>query len=137
MDGFLGDCIGKIESPDKIEARNKDLIAACTEAFIAAVAKDKDATVFYRYLVARIQTAVLLVFLLVTLVSIYRYNIRISGFYHARADALELMDEAFSQDRFDGLSATLAADKLEFKAPRTPVNAIIDITKAVIGKLGK
>ena len=111
--------------------RNKDLIAACTEAFSAAVAKDTTAN-WYRYLANRITPAALLLFLMFTLGAGHRYNLRIAGFYHARADALELMGEDQSADTFDALTQTLAADKVEFRAGKTPADQVTEITRAVI-----
>ncbi len=125
MDGFLGDCISKIG------ARGKDLIAVCTEAFRAAVAKDTTAN-WYRYLANRITPAALLLFLMFTLGAGHRYNLRIAGFYHARADALELMGEDQSADTFDALTQTLAAEKVAFRAGKTPADQVTEITKAVI-----
>ncbi len=67
------------------------------------------------------QTGPRAVFLPTTLGALYRYNLRMLEFYHARADALILIDEGLTPDRFEALSGTLAADRVEFRATRTPI----------------
>ena len=90
---------------------------------------------WWRYLGDRIPAGILLLFLLATLGSLYRYNVRMAGFYHARADALELMELELDREQFDKLSDTLAADQVEFKGTRTPADMATEITKEVISKL--
>ncbi len=128
MDGFLATCIGAEG------ARDKDLVAACTGAFNAAVAKDATAN-WYRYLANRITPAALLLFLMFTQGAGHRYNMRIAGFYHARADALELMGEGSSALTFDALAQTLAADKVGFRAGKTPADQVMELAREVV-KLG-
>jgi hypothetical protein len=85
----------------------------------------------------QLPAGVLLLFLLATLSSLYRYNSRIAGFYHARADALELLalDTPPDQERFEQLSGTLAADRVEFRTAKTPADMATELTKEVIAKL--
>jgi len=118
-------------APD-VEAR------ATAMALLDAALRQKAAEdVWWRNLDEQIPAGVLLLFLLATLGSLYRYNTRIAGFYHARADALELMalDDPPDMERFEALAGTLAADRVEFKAAKTPADMATEITKTVVSKL--
>ncbi|WP_172330559.1 hypothetical protein [Mangrovicoccus sp. HB161399] len=81
---------------------------------------------------------ILTLFLLSTLSALYRYNTRLAGFYHARADALELGHGALSGEAA-GLAARLAemlaADGVEFKDVRTPADQAAEIAKELAGRL--
>ena len=88
------------------------------------------------YIADRVPAGILILFLLATLGSLYRYNTRIAGFYYARADALELTTLDVEESRFDDLSNTLAADRVDFRAARTPAEAVTDLTKEVVAKVG-
>lgn len=84
-------------------------------------------------LTTRLGAAALLLFLIQILVPMYRYNTRLSGFYHSRADALQLIRTAdFSQ--LSMLVDVLAPDDVEFgRAPKTPTQEIIDLAVKLAG----
>ena len=90
---------------------------------------------WYKTLLERLPGAILLLFLLATLGGLYRYNLRMTGFYHARADALELLGLHLDRDQFDALATTLAAEKVEFKAAQTPADQASEMAKEMISKL--
>jgi hypothetical protein len=63
------------------------------------------------------------------LVSLYRYNIRLAGFYVARADALRLLGPEITVSDF-ALVVTALSPTVEFgKAPQPPVGQLIDLLK--------
>jgi hypothetical protein len=70
-------------------------------------------------------------FLVSILVSLYRYNIRLSAFYIARADILRLSGEHTTVSDFAVLAAALTPH-LEFgKAPPPPLAQLSDLIKSV------
>lgn len=70
-------------------------------------------------------------FLVSILVSLYRYNIRLSAFYMARADLLRLSGEHTSVSDF-ALLATGLTPHLEFgKSPPPPLAQLSDLIKSV------
>jgi hypothetical protein len=85
----------------------------------------------------RVGIVVLLLFLVQILVPLYRYNTKLAGFYDARADALELVDNDNS-DGLDRLVTILSPDTLDFgKAPATPTQQALDAAKEVIASQKK
>jgi hypothetical protein len=97
-----------------------------------------------RFLISTITTrigiVVLLLFLVQILVPLYRYNIKLSGFYEARANALELLElvDDKNDDALERLVSVFSPDSLEFgKAPATPTQQAIDMAKDVIGSYKK
>lgn len=81
---------------------------------------------------------ILLLFLLATLSGLYRYTIKLAGFHHGRADALELIvaEEAPDAARFQSYAATLGADGVEFKEGKPPTEAAGDMAAALIQRFG-
>ena len=80
---------------------------------------------------------VLLLFLLATLGGLYRYCLRMAGFYHSRADALELLNAGLDkaqQAALSALSADIAADKVEFGKTNSPADQAIELAKAITSK---
>jgi len=68
-------------------------------------------------------------FLVSILVSLYRYNIRLAGFYTARADVLRLAGNPVAVSDFAILAAALSPN-LEFgKAPVSPLTQLVELIK--------
>lgn len=92
----------------------------------------------------RLPQAVLLLFLLATLSPLYRYNMRMAGFHHARADVVEMMalrraetGKALSPEdlaEFLKLADVLAADKVEFGKANTPTDQAVELAKAIANR---
>jgi hypothetical protein len=91
----------------------------------------------------QIPPAILILFLLATLGGLHRYNQRLAGFHHARADLLELVsvgrDEAqnFTKEDWEAISRfsdVLAADKVEFGKGNTPSDQAVDIAKTIASR---
>lgn len=84
-------------------------------------------------LAQQVPPGILLLFLLATFGGLYRYNLRLAGFHHSRADALELLmihGEGFDVKTLSTIADTLAADKVEFGKANTPADQAVEIAKA-------
>jgi hypothetical protein len=81
--------------------------------------------------ITRFGTLAIISFLVGIFISLYRYNIRLAGFYQARADAFTLMSTSLNTVGFPTLSTTLTP-QLDFgKVPRTPTGEMIDLLHAL------
>lgn len=108
------------------------LTSDCTAAYAASQA---DATRnWWSLLAERVPPGILLLFLLATLSALYRYNIRLAGFHHGRADALELLDVGITVADLTPISDALAADKVPFNAGKTPADQATELASALISR---
>ena len=83
----------------------------------------------------RVGVILVILFLVGILVSLYRYNMRLSAFYDARADALYMMD--FLDVGFDRLAEALTPDTVDFgKQPRSPVDQVSTLARELIRTRG-
>ena len=85
--------------------------------------------------VIRIGIVLLLIFLVQILVSLYRYTYRLSAFYDARADALELLEpeEEITTETIEKIAVLLSPGNINFgKTPQSPTAQAIDIAKEII-----
>jgi hypothetical protein len=81
--------------------------------------------------ITRFGTLAIISFLVGIFISLYRYNIRLAGYYQARADALTLMSTSLNTVGFPTLSTSLTP-QLDFgKVPRTPTGEVIDLLRAL------
>jgi hypothetical protein len=81
--------------------------------------------------ITRFGTLAIISFLVGIFISLYRYNVRLAGYYQARADALALMSTSLNTVGFPTLSTTLTP-QLDFgKVPRTPTGEVIDLLHAL------
>jgi hypothetical protein len=114
-----------------------DVIAACTEAYRATEGTgDID---LYRSLSDNATGALLLLFFLTALTGLYRYNLKLSGLYNARADTLTLLtgennDCDISKQDLNALSDFLAAEHVEFKEVRSPTQDLADTIRAGLSR---
>lgn len=107
------------------------------EACASALRGTDDATQgWWLYLVERVPGSILLLFLLATLGGLYRYNLRMSAFYSARADALDMMANPTNATEYDAYSQFFGAEKVEFKDQKTPMDVVSDVTKAAAERFG-
>ncbi len=68
----------------------------------------------------RIGAALILIFLVRNLVSLYRYNVKLAAFYDTRADAIQLAGD--DPDHLNELAPTISADTVEFgDVPKSPL----------------
>lgn len=117
-------------------AKGEDpLTLACLEGWKAQVASD-DGT-WWQTLANQVPPGILLLFLLAVLSGLYRYNLRMAGFHHSRADALLLLAQGHSKEdieNFTRISDALAADKVEFGKDNSPADQAVEIFKAFVSR---
>jgi hypothetical protein len=70
------------------------------------------------------------------LVPQYRYNIRLAGFYQSRSDLIVLFSGDLGALSFDQSSAAVTPTIDFGKTPRTPVDQLIELAKA-LQKIGE
>jgi len=112
-----------------------DLTKACAEAWQAQ--QQREAGSIWQNLAAQAPPGILLLFLLATLGGLYRYNLRLAGFHHSRADLLELLHiegGLSSPQEIVELADTLAADKVEFARTKTPADQAVELARALAAR---
>ncbi|MEM1275334.1 MAG: hypothetical protein AAGH74_02330 [Pseudomonadota bacterium] len=136
---FLAECRaaparpkGKDTTP--MAASGSEEVKACAEAYTSAIV-DVRSKKWWELLAETAPQALLLVFLLATLGGLYRYNLKMAGFYYARADALAINREPVMPRRFEELATTLAADKVDFRNAKTPMDTVVDLSKKAMRKM--
>ena len=91
-------------------------------------------TIFLQTNIIRGGILALIVYLVQILVSLYRYNTRLSSFYDARADAILLSRDA--NTGFHTLVDALSPDHFDFgKQPKTAAGAALDIPRETAAAL--
>lgn len=108
---------------------------ACAEAWQAQL--DGQQSNWWQAIATQVPPAILLLFLLATLGGLYRYNMQLSGFYHSRADALELLSMNRSKDDIEKLgriAESLAADRIEFKAQDIPSAQAASVLSSLLSR---
>lgn len=84
----------------------------------------------------RIGSIVLLLFLVRILVPLYRYNVRLSSYFDARADALELLrlyNRENDNNFFQKLIASLSPEAIDFaEGPPSPTQETLDFVKHLL-----
>ncbi len=143
FDLFMASCHPKVTAaqdgtptpaPDKIAEVTK----ACADAYAAQRLTESKS--WWATVAETGPPAILLLFLLATLGGLFRYNLRLAGFHHSRADALELLASYEHKDHLDTLTKiadALAADKVEFGKGNTPSDQAVDMFKAFAARSGK
>ncbi len=124
MKGYLTACAGHAPDPESVDA----CAAALEDSGLVG-------TDWWQYLAERIPAGILLLFLLATFGGLYRYNVRMAGFCHARADALALFEDEADPQRLQGLTDALAGEKVEFRGSHTPTEQVVEIAKSLSGRL--
>ncbi len=141
---FLADCRGghraasnSAEDADEQAAPDpysESLTKACLEIWNARQAAL--AQTWWQSIAAQLPPGILLLFLLATLGGLYRYNLRLAGFHHSRADALELLAEAgaYDAETLTQVADALAADKVEFGKGNTPSDQAVEIARSIVAR---
>ncbi len=119
---FMADCRGVQDAADDIArdgftAADPDAVTlACLDGWKAQQAGQTQN--WWQTIAQQVPPGIVLLFLLATLAALYRYNMRLSSFHHARADALELYaDGLVAKGDVDGLTKlalALASDTVPF-----------------------
>ena len=119
---------------DDYNDRSKMLAATAPQATTG----EKSQTAYVlTVLSTKVGSALMLLFLIQILVSLYRYNTKVASFYDGRADALQLvaLDDI---DILSAVSSILSTDKLDFgKMPATPMQHALEITKELLSAKAK
>ncbi len=85
--------------------------------------------------ITRFGPMIIILFFVSILVNLYRYNIRLSAYYDARADALELIDLKIKPDVYEKYVSSLSPDMLDIgKPPKLPTEHAVDLAKAALAK---
>lgn len=102
-------------------------------ALVEVALKDKNSFPLSEY-TQLLPAGVLVLFLLAILNSLYRYHARVVGFYHGRADALQLAVLSIEDEKFERMAASLAADKVDFKETKGPIDAATELAKEAVAR---
>ena len=85
-------------------------------------------------LITRAAILFILLFVVQVLVSLYRYNMRLAGFYDARADALSIFVEGTAPTLGD-LMRSLSPEQLDFgKTPTSVAQQSIELAKSLVSR---
>lgn len=133
MDICRGSGRDGIESRNESDAVLADNTSACVAAFKDFLPNSDK--IWWNTLAEQLPFGILFLFLLATLGTLYRYNLRLAAFHHSRADALLMVTADRETDWFEKYAAVLAADKVEFGKTNTPADQAVEIAKSIIGKL--
>lgn len=135
FDQFMTICRGR-PSGETLGAGFDSTTVACANAWQAQ--KEAESGSWWRLFSETVPPGVLLLFLLATLGGLYRYNLKLAGFHHSRADALVILASQPTKDDVAVLSdiaATLAADKVEFG--KSASSEAAQFTSALSGRFAK
>jgi hypothetical protein len=110
--------------------------AATIEKHIIALDRTDQTRELISTIATRVGAVLIIVFLVQILVSLYRYNMRLSAYYDARADALELAagaDGRTSLKQFQAACEIIAPDRIDFgREPKSPVANVTELLKAAL-----
>jgi hypothetical protein len=96
-----------------------------------------DSTYLVSVVSTKLGSALILLFLVQILVTLYRYNVRFASFCDSRGDVLQLLTTS-EHIPLEKVVALLAPDKLDFgKTPSSPVQNALDIAKEIASFRGK
>lgn len=115
---------------------NDAKIADCGEIYEKVVER-RDSQNWWQLIAEVLPPAILFIFLLVMLGRIYRYNLRMAGFYHARADALFLYsqsNELLEGEKLSEVVELLAADRIDLRPENTPIDGLASILNSILQK---
>ncbi len=135
---FMRVCRG---TPDPEAPDNGAITTACTNAWSQELQRETGN--WWRTLADQVPQGILLLFLLATQGSLYRYNLRMAGFHASRADFLELLlmssdspDRIAKEDleRLVNLATAMGADKVEFGKGNLPTDQAVEMAKAIAGR---
>jgi hypothetical protein len=119
------------------ERQRQQRILEQSTAIARRLSQPADTATTISIISTRIGTVLLLIFLVQILVSLYRYTMKLSAFYNARADALDLL-RYYALTDLENISRFLAADFVDFgKLPASPSQNAVELAKEVLSKQAK
>lgn len=85
--------------------------------------------------ITRFGPMIIIFFFVSILVNLYRYNVRLSAYYNARADALILMGDNYDSAMLERLVTALSPDLLDIgKPPKLPTEYVFELAKTAVEK---
>lgn len=85
--------------------------------------------------ITRFGPILLILFFVSILVNLYRYNIRLAGYYDARADSLELLELKVDETIFEKFVSSVSPDQFDFgKVPLSPAEHAVELAKTLTEK---
>ena len=127
VDGNTGQLANALQSDDKTTQ-------VCISAFKDFLPNENKT--WWVTIAEEVPRGILLLFLLATLATLYRYNLRLAAFHHSRADALEMYSEGKSIADLEKIVNSFAAEKVAFGKANTPADQAAGVLKAAIDKVG-
>ncbi len=111
------------------------LTKTCVDAYVERL--KAQAPTVWKIVSERAPPAVLLIFLLATLAGLYRYNMRMAGFHHSRADMLEVISTKGTGDigkTMAELAEAMAADRVEFGRGKAPSDQAVELARTITNR---
>ena len=93
----------------------------------------------YNSILIRVAAVLLIVFLVQTFISIFRYTTRLAAYYQARSDALALADKAdVTIDDLQKLTTLLSPEGYDFgRPPKNPAEQAVELAKTIVASQRK
>jgi hypothetical protein len=133
---------------DDVETARRDIMKAAKESVVPLDASIKDlderiagsSTVLeYNSILIRVAAVLLIVFLVQTFITVFRYMTRLAAYYQARVDALQLAGEQdLAIADLQKMTSVLSPEAYDFgKVARTPAEQASDLARAIIANQKK
>jgi hypothetical protein len=93
----------------------------------------------YNSLIIRVAAVLLIIFLVQTFITVFRYLTRLAAYYQGRVDSLQLaVDRGISIADLRELSSIFSPETYDFgKTPKSPSDQALDLAKAIITSVRK
>jgi hypothetical protein len=87
-------------------------------------------------LTVRVSSVILLIFLVQTFISVFRYLTRLAAFYNARRDALTICAKVGSirPSDFEKLVSTFSPESYDFTRSKSPTEQAVELAKAMLAR---
>ena len=117
-----------------MKTRTEDLLVDIDRQRKDINQKIASSSIEYNTIIIRVAAVFLIMFLVQTFISIFRYTTRLGAYYQARADALYLLDETdISITDFQKMTAIFSPEGYDFgKIVRSPTDQAVDLAKEII-----
>ncbi len=79
--------------------------------------------------ITRFGTLLIIIFVVNLLMNLYRYSMRLSGFYEARADTLKLLGKEIDLEKLKDISNVMTPNYNFGKVPASPIEPLVDVIK--------
>ena len=128
--------LGRVERLLEKSAMDISAASAKTEDAAARMTAEFESNARTAVLIQTVATRtgilLIIIFMLQTLLGIYKYSARLNAGLNTRADALELLGSTGSAADFESIVKSLAVDHLDFgKTGRPPAQDMVELAKAL------